>query len=112
MACRGLKVLRALLSRDSEVSQQVHSLPQAQPQPPQQNHTQDQGQNPRKRKHSHEGDDSDERSGGKSSASKMREKWSVHAHGDTDRSEPSQLDLANSKLFLFCAANFYYLYIL
>ncbi|KAL0244075.1 hypothetical protein I308_105338 [Cryptococcus tetragattii IND107] len=66
VACRGLKVLRALLSRDSEVSQQVHSLPQAQPQPPQQNHIQDQGQNPRKRKHSHEGDDSDERSGAES----------------------------------------------
>ncbi|ADV24736.1 hypothetical protein I305_02047 [Cryptococcus gattii E566] len=98
VACRGLKVLRALLSRDSEVSQQAQSLPQAQPQPPQQNQTQDQGQNPRKRKHSHEGDDSDERSGGKSSVSKMREKWSVHAHGDTDRSEPSQLDLANTSL--------------
>ncbi|KAE8542970.1 hypothetical protein D1P53_000457 [Cryptococcus gattii VGV] len=98
VACRGLKVLRALLSRDSEVSQQVQSLSQAQPQPPQQNQTQDQGQNPRKRKHSHEGDDSDERSGGKNSANKMREKWSVHGHGDTDRSEPSQLDLANTSL--------------
>ncbi|WVO23708.1 uncharacterized protein IAS62_005063 [Cryptococcus decagattii] len=98
VACRGLKVLRALLSRDSEASQQAQSLPQAQPQPPQQNQTQDQSQNPRKRKHSHEGDDSDGRSGGKSSASKMREKSSVHPHGDTDRSEPSQLDLANTSL--------------
>lgn len=112
MACRGLKVLRALLSRDSEVSQQVQSLSQAQAQSQHQNQTQDQGQNSRKRKHSHEGDGSEERGGGTNSANKMRDSWSVHAGGDTDRSEPSQLDLANSKLFIFSSATFYYLYIL
>ncbi|KIR37492.1 hypothetical protein I352_00809 [Cryptococcus deuterogattii MMRL2647] len=98
VACRGLKVLRALLSRDSEVSQQVQSLSQAQAQSQHQNQTQDQGQNSRKRKHSHEGDGSEERGGGTNSANKMRDSWSVHAGGDTDRSEPSQLDLANTSL--------------
>lgn len=107
VARRGLKVLRALLSRDSEVSQaQAQIQSQSQSQPRYQNQIQGQGQIPRKRKHSHEGDGSEERGGdgkaankGEVDASGVRDKErSVHADEDTDRSEPSQLDLANTSL--------------
>lgn len=105
VARRGLKVLRALLSRDSEVSQAQAQI-QSQSQPRYQNQIQGQGQIPRKRKHSHEGDGSEERGGdgkaankGEVDASGVRDKErSVHADEDTDRSEPSQLDLANTSL--------------
>ncbi|OXG73201.1 hypothetical protein C348_06163 [Cryptococcus neoformans Gb118] len=118
VARRGLKVLRALLSRDSEVSQaqaqiqshtqsQSQSQFQAQAQNQNQNQTQkNQGQIPRKRKHSH-GEDGSEKKGGDGNAANkgevdgggVKDKGrSVHENEDTDRSEPSQLDLANTSL--------------